>query len=52
MPRRNDTAGSSFDDWAFLNEVGAVTNAIMGLVTVRKESGNQNNVYVDTLLDE
>jgi hypothetical protein len=52
MPRRNDTAGSSFDDWAFLNEVGAVTNAIMGLVTVRKESGNTNNVYVDTLLDE
>ena len=45
MPRRNDTAGKSFD-WPFLNEIGAVSNALMSLVTVMKETGNNNNVDV------
>lgn len=49
IPRRSDTTSKSFD-WPFLNEVGAVTNAIMGLVTVEEES--ETGEDVDILLPE
>jgi hypothetical protein len=50
MPNRTDTAGYTVTNWPWMEEVATVTNALLGLVRVEKESGT--NAEIDTLADE
>jgi hypothetical protein len=50
MPSRTDTAGYGLLNWPWLEDVAAVTNALLGLVRVEKESGI--NAEIDILADE
>jgi hypothetical protein len=50
MPSRTDTAGYGLLNWSWLEDVAAVTNALLALVRVEKESGT--NAEIDILTDE
>lgn len=50
MPNRTDTARYSPTIWPWLEEIASVTNALMGLVKVEKESGT--GLLKDVLADE
>jgi hypothetical protein len=50
MPNRTDTAGNSFTSWPWLEEVAAVTNALLELV--KMDEGSSTSTEQDILPDE